>query len=512
MGYKVGADKKQMSFMPVCLDDFIPQEHICRVIEAFTATLDMVSLGFKYAECKQTGNRPFDPRTLLNLYIYGYLHRVRSSRRLQAETTRNIEVMWLLDGLTPDDKTICNFRGDNAKQLREVFREFNRMCRNLGLFGGELAATDGTKIRANNSRKNNHNKTTVERELSRLEKKISEYMNELDKADGEESETALNPAQIKEALEKLKSRQKEYEDYKTRLDDGESEISTVDPDARLMRQGGDGRPLDVCYNVQTVVDEKRHLIADFEVIGRSDDKGNAEAMSNAAMETMGVSSLTNLMDKGYYDGADIEKCEHNGVTCLVAKSASGGAKADEGYSRDKFTYDKERDCYTCPCQNALKYMRQQKHSDGKEYGVYANYKACADCPNRSKCTKSKHRQILRSPHQDTMDVVDARTRANRELYRKRQEIVEHPFGTIKAVWGYRQFLCRSKPKVTAETALAYLAYNFRRVINIFKENGWNLAEAIRLSRVAFRGNWQNNKSFDKNRHFPKIRLRIIPVA
>jgi transposase len=461
----------------------------------------MVELGFKYAECKGTGNRPFDPRTLLNLYLYGYLHRVRSSRRLQAETTRNIEVMWLLDGLTPDDKTICNFRKDNAKQLREVFREFNRMCRNLGLFGGEVAATDGTKIRADNSRKNNHNKTTVERELSRLDKKISEYMNALDREDREEGGETLNPAQIKEALKKLKSRQEEYEGHKTRLDNGESEVSTVDPDARLMRQGGDGRPLDVCCNVQAIVDEKSHLIADFEVIDRSDDKGNLEALSDAAMETMGVSSLTNLADKGYYDGADIEKCEQMGVTCLVAKPKARGAKTNEGYSRDKFVYNKECDCYACPCGNTFKFMRSQKHSDGKEYRVYANYNACANCPVRSKCTKSKRRQILRSPHQDTMDEVDARTRANWELYRKRQEIVEHPFGTIKAVWGYRQFLCRTKPKVTAEMALACLAYNFRRVINIFKENGWTLAEVIRLSSAVFIENMQKSIFFAKNCYF-----------
>jgi len=474
MSYKVGIEKQQLT-MPICLDDYIPEEHICRVIKAFTEQLDMIKLAFKYAKSKDTGCRPFDPRMMLDLYIYGYMHRVRSSRRLNAETHRNVEVMWLMDGLTPDDKTIANFRKDNAKAIREVFREFNKMCRMLGLFGGEVAATDGSKFRANNSHKNNHNKTTVDRELSRIDKKISEYLNALDEADAEEADEIKPTAeQIREALEKLGERKTEYEGFLERLET-ESEISTIDPDARLMRQGGDGRALHVCYNVQTIVDDKHHLIIDFDVTDRSDDKGNLENMSQRAKDVMGTDTLINLADKGYYDGEDIAKCEGNGVTCLVAKPKAGGAEVKEqGFKREDFVYDKGNDCYICPCQNNLKYMRNQNHSDGKEYRVYSNYPACGKCPQRSECTKSKYRKILRLPYQDTLDIVDERTRMLKALYRKRQEIVEHPFGTIKAVWGYKQFLCRTKPKVTAETALAFLAYNLRRVMSIFMEKGENL--------------------------------------
>ena len=202
MGYKQGRDKHQQTFMPMSLDEYIPENHICRAISAFTNQLDIKNLGFKYAETKDTGSPPFDPRMMLDLYIYGYLHRIRSSRRLNAETHRNVEVMWLMDGLTPDDKTICNFRKDNTKALREVFREFNKLCRAMDLFGGELAATDGSKFRAGNSRKNNHNKTTVERELPRLDKKISEYLNALEEADAAEAkEENLTAEQIKEILE-----------------------------------------------------------------------------------------------------------------------------------------------------------------------------------------------------------------------------------------------------------------------------------------------------------------------
>jgi hypothetical protein len=413
--------------------------------------------------------RPYGPRMMLGLYIYGYLHRVRSSRRLEAETRRNVEVMWLMDGLTPDDRTICNFRKDNTKAIREVFRDFSSMCQEMGLYGGETAAEDGTKFRADNSRKNNYNKTIVENELSKTDKKISEYMKALDEADAAEAgELKPSEKQIQEALKKLNERKEKFENLKERVEK-EGEVSTVDPDSRLMHSSGDARHLDVCYNVQTVVDSKHHLIVDFEVINCSDDKGNLHSMAEKSKEVMETETLTLLADKGYYDGQDIAACEADGVTVLVAKPKAGGAVKEEEFKRERFVYDKESDSYMCPCQNRLKYMRDQKHNNGKQYRIYANYSACGKCPKKAECTKGDNREIYRSAYQDTLDIVDERTRNNKELYRKRQEIVEHPFGTIKAVWGYKQYLCRGKPKVTAETAFAYLAYNFRRVFNIFND-------------------------------------------
>jgi transposase len=438
----------------------------------------MVALGYKYAECKDTGSPPYDPRMMLDLYLYGYLHHVRSSRRLQAETRRNVEVMWLMDGLQPDDKTICNFRKDNAKALRETFRVFTKLCHRLGLYGGKLAAVDGTKVRANNSRKNNHNRTTVERELSRIEKRVSEYMAALEQADEQEQDEGVPTCEeLRNALEQLNERKVKFEGLHERLE-SEGEISTVDPDARLMRQGGDGRALDVCYNVQTVVDDKHKLIVDFDVISRAHDKGNLHSMTAAAMEIMEIDVMTALADKGYYDGEDIVRCEENGVSCLVAKPAPGGAKHPQGFAREDFIYDRENDSYVCPCQNRLRFMRVNIHSDKKQYRVYANYALCAKCPEREKCTRAKHREILRLTYQDRLDVVDERTRGNKQLYRRRQEIVEHPFGTMKAVWGFRQFLCRTRPKVTAETALTYLAYNLRRIVSIFGENRGNILPVI----------------------------------
>lgn len=470
MGYKIGIDRKQISFTPICLDDFVGKNHICRVISAFTERLDMEKLEYKYAKCKETGCPPYDPRMMLNLYIYGYLNRINSSRRLRDEARRNIEVMWLMDGLTPDDKTICNFRKDNTKALRQTFREFSEMCRELGLYGGKIVAIDGTKIRANNSRKNNHNRITVERELSSIEKRINEYINKLDEIDSlEQTESELSEEEIHSALERLRQRKKKFESIYSRLKE-KNEISTVDPDSRLMHQNGEGRTLDVCYNVQTAVDAKNSMIVDFEVSNQPDDKGNLLSVSKSSKDVLKVNHITVLADKGYYDGEDIFECEKDNISCLVARPKSGGFKKEVGFSIREFKYDKNSDTYICPDKKIFRFMRNQQHSNGKQYRFYANFSACTKCEIREKCTKSKYRKILRLPYQDVLNNVNKRTSDNLSLYKKRQEIVEHPFGTIKSNWRFRQFLCRTKPKVTAEMALAYLAYNLRRLTSIFKEN------------------------------------------
>ena len=480
MGYKKGSDKTERSLFPLSLDEQISDDNICRMIDAFTKLLDMSELGFKYAQHNNTGNRPYDPRIMLSLYIYGYLHRIRSSRRLETETYRNIEVMWLMAGLKPNNKTISNFRKDNSESLRLVFREFNNVCRRLGLFGGTLTATDGTKFRASNSRKNNHTKTAVDKKLSSINKQISEYMNALEQADATETDDIMpSSKQIKDALVKLNDRKNKFEFFSKRIET-ESEISTVDPDSRLMRSGGDARKLDVCYNVQTIVDAKNKLIVDFDISDCSDDKGNLHNMTEKAKEVMGVDTLTNLSDKGYYDGEDIVACEDNGVVCLVSKPRPGGAKKGADFKRDKFKYNREKNCYICPLGNELGFRYEDNNKNGKKHYIYSNSSACRKCPKKSDCTNADYRTISRVYYQDKLDIVDKRTIDNKELYSKRQEIIEHVFGTIKSVWGYKQFLCRSKPKVSAEVSLAYLCYNFRRVFNIYDGDVKKLAEAMRI--------------------------------
>ena len=469
MGYKTGVDKKQQALLPISLDEYVPEEHICRIITAFTEQLDIAALGYKYAECKRTGSSPYDPRMMLNLYIYGYLHRVRSSRRLRDEARRNVEVMWLMDGLTPDDKTICNFRKDNSKALRGTFLEFVRMCRKIGLYGEEVVAVDGTKFRADNSLKNQWNATVVDNELGRIEEKINRYLAALEEGDQEEEGRKEPTAEeIKAALGRLEERKALFEERKTQVAQ-EGGISTVDADARLMRTGGDGRSIDVGYNVQTVVDSKYHMIVDFKVTTSSNDFGTLHEMTEQAKEVLEVTELTALADKGYYAGADIAACEESSVTCLVAKKQAGGTVKTEEFSNSRFTYNREKDVYVCPCSKEMGYKCTTKKNRGIPYRRYVNYEACRTCPRKAECTKCNFREIWRLPYHDILDIVDERTRKNKALYRRRQEIVEHVFGTVKAVWGYKQFLCRTIPKVTTETALAYLAYNMRRVINIFAE-------------------------------------------
>jgi hypothetical protein len=379
--------------------------------------------------------------------------------------------MWLLSGLTPDDKTICNFRKDNEKPLRQTFREFVGMCRKLGLYGEELVAVDGTKFRANNSLNKHYNQTVVDNELSRIEEKINNYLKALEQGDKEEEgEKEPGSEEIRAALERLGERKAKYEELKTRVSE-EGEISLVDPDARLVRGGGDARPIDVGYNVQTVVDGKYHMIVDFEVTNCSSDFGMLHEMTGKAKGILEAEELTALADKGYYSSGDIAACEASGVTCLVAKKKAGGDIKEKEFAHEGFTYDREKDAYACPCGKEMGYKGTTEKNGGKNYRRYVNYEACRNCARRAECTKCDYREIWRLPHQDVLDTVDERTRNNKELYRKRQEIVEHVFGTVKAVWGYKQFLCLTKPKVTAETALAYLAYNMRRMVNIFKEAG-----------------------------------------
>jgi hypothetical protein len=344
------------------------------------------------------------------------------------------------------------------------------MCRTLGLYGEELVATDSVKFRAQNSIDNNHNQTVVENELTRIEKKINDYLLALEQADtaaaGEDTPSAES---IKAALEAQRQRQIDFSELHQRVVT-EGEVSTVDPDARMMRSGGDNRKLDVCYNVHTVVDSKYHLIVDYEVSACANDAGNLGRVSELAKEALEVDELTNLADMGYYDGVDIAACEANGITCLVAKPPIGSVKKAAGFTKDCFVYDGEKDVYICPCNNRMAFNRIKKKSCGRQYRVYVNAAACKQCPSKPACTTYRYREMYRLPCQDILDLVEERTQSNKQLYRKRGEIVEHVFGTVKSVWGYKQYLCRGTPKVTAETALAYLAYNMRRAFNIFTES------------------------------------------
>ena len=483
MAYIKGENREQLTLTPMCLDDYIEADSICRVIAVYVGSLDMAVLGFKYAQIKDTGRPPHDPASMLMLYLYGYLNGIRSSRGLEAETKRNVEVMWLMEKLTPDDKTICNFRKDNAAALKKVFREFSLWCSRQGLYGKELVAVDGSKIRANSSRWNIHTQKGTEKKLAEVEKKISEYMNALEENDKSEADEAkLSPDAIREILQRLNDKKDALQEWLKQIEtNGGKEISTVDPDAHIMHTGGDGRNLDACYNVQSVVDEKHKLIVDFDVSPCPDDKGALATMTESAKEIMGVDEISAVADKGYYDGDDIEKCEKSGTTCFVPKTADNAHSPDRKYDRGNFRYDAEMDCYICPEGQRLYFKRLNKRGDGMIDRLYENPKACKNCMNHELCTVNKlGRKLYREPHQDALDIVNDRmlTDEARQLFRERKKIVEHPFGTTKHIWGYRQFLCRGREKTTAEMSLTFLAYNLRRVFNIFKENGKDMTEMM----------------------------------
>lgn len=398
MGYKLGEAREQLTITPMCLDDYIETDSMCRVIAGFVGALDMKALGFCHSEPKSTGCPPYNPSNMLMLYIYGYINRIRSSRRLEVETKRNVEVMWLMEKLTPDDKTISEFRRNNAGALKKVFRAFSVWCNAQGLYGKELVAVDGTKIRANSSRHNIHTKNLTEKQLTELEKKIAEYMDALEAGDAAENEDAgVSSGAIREALARLSNKKEELKGYLRRIDENNgAEISTVDPDCRMMKQGGNARNLDACYNVQTVADEKHKLIVDFEVTNCPDDKGALPKMTESVKEIMGVSTITAVADKGYYDGEDIADSEASGTICLAPKKISGRCAPDPAYNYESFTYNAEADCYTCPQGYILshKVSKNRKGANGKtaEIRQYYNSAACKSCTCRLQCTKEKRGQ------------------------------------------------------------------------------------------------------------------------
>lgn len=462
------------------LESLIPSNSECRVIDIFCDKLDMVKLGFVHAETKDEGRPPYDPTPLLKLYLYGLLNRICSSGKLSIEATRNIEVMWLINGMRPSKRTLCYFKENNKKQLRKVFVEFNQFYKKIGLFGKQTVALDSVKVKANNSKKRNHNQKTIDRTLKKTQERIDEYLaalDEADKNDGKNEERNLTSGQIKEIIVKLNAKKEKFENLHNELEKcGETQISETDSEARCMKQGS-GKGMDVSYNTQVVTEAESKMIVDYKTTNNGSDKGQLTEMGKTAKEFLEVDKITELADTGYHDGNDMLEAEKNGITCLVPKGKDGNQKAEEGYKRKDFTYDVEKDEYTCPEGHTLKHMRDQTDSNGDTSFVYANYSACANCPNRKKCTKGKHREISRKSFQTEVDELDKRFIKRKGEYKKRQEIIEHQFGTIKWVWGFDRYYTKGIGFAAAENALRFTAYNLRRAINMMGVEG--LIEAMR---------------------------------
>jgi transposase len=427
----------------------------------------MKELGFKKTVYPTIGRPPYDPKDLLKLYLYGYLNRIRSSRRLEHEASRNIEVIWLLKKLKPDFKTIADFRKDNKKALKKVFRDFTKLCDEWGLFGKELVAIDGSKFRACNSKKNNYNVKKLERHIKYLDEKIDKYIQELDEYDAIETcDRKPDTGEIKKRIQELRSRKDKYEGYEKQLkESGKNEISTTDPDARLMCNNNN---VDVSYNVQITVDSKHKLIADYRITQKPNDLGELGNMALRAKKLFGGKEFEALADKGYYKAEDLKKCVENGITPYVAKQIYSNGTGDKDFYADNFKYDKDKNIYICPAGKELYYHRDRtKKSKGIIGYEYRNYDACKNCEYKNRCTKSKKgRVICRHVDQDFLDTINLQTELNMDKYKQRQMIVEHPFGTIKRSWGAYYFLTKRKISVSTEIALSFLAYNLRRVMSI----------------------------------------------
>jgi transposase len=460
-----GMDRGQWTLLPESLDDWISEDNPVRAIDAFVDALDLAKLGFK-AQPAETGRPSFHPSIHVKLYIYGYVNRVPSSRRLEREAGRNFEVMWLLGRLAPDDKVIADFRKDNGPAIRKVCAQFVELCRRLGLLTKASVAIDGSKFKAVNDRDKNFTRNKVERRRKQLEESVARYLSQLDAADRQEPSEALaaKTAHLKEKIARIGEEMKKLETIeKQMLASPDQQISLTDPDARSMATSGRGSGL-VGYNVQIAVETEHHLIVAHEVTNEGHDRAQLANMAVKAKEALGVDELDAIADRGYFDSLEILACEQAGVTVTLPKPITSGSVAKGRFGKQDFVYCAGKDVYRCPADQELSY-RYTNTEDGKVLRRYWTT-ACRSCPLKSQCTTGLERRITRWEHEHVLEAVQERLDKNPEAMRVRRETAEHPFGTLKARMGTTPLLTKTLPKVAAEMALSVLAYNFTRVMNI----------------------------------------------
>lgn len=464
-----GQGRHQVTLLPEVLDDFVTEDNPVRVVDVFVDGLQLDVLGFESVNPKQTGRPGYHPATLLKLYIYGYLNRIQSSRRLEKEAHRNVELMWLLERLTPDFKTIADFRKNNGKGIKNTCRAFIDLCRQMQMFTDVIVAIDGSKFKAVNSKSNNFTPQKAKGHIERVEQSIALYLNKLDEADKTaEPEiitdlTATKLVWLQQRLEELKQMQQAVEQHP------DKQLSLTDPDFRLMKINNVNRQ--VSYNVQTAVDAKNHLIVAHEVTN-TPDRGQLTAVTKLAQDAVGKVDITVLADKGYYSRSDIKAAQDLGAVALVPKGDTSGADRKGLFNRSLFKYDQEKDIYICPTGNELQ-NRFTVVEDGLELQMYFNHIACRDCSQRSRCTTSKRdpRRIRRWVHEAEMEDMQTRLDASPQTAVVRKQTVEHPFGTIKMWMGATHFLMRRFKNVSTEISLHVLAYNLKRMMSILGNEG-----------------------------------------
>src|SRR5471032_2863293 len=453
-----GEARTQVTLLPACLDDYVAEENPVRVVDVFVDELDLGALGFEGVDPAATGRPAYHPAVLLKIYIYGYLNRIQSSRRLERETERNVELMWLTGRLAPDFKTIADFRKDNGKAIRSVCRQFVVLCRNLNLFSQSIIAIDGSKFKAVNNRDRNFTQGKVKARMQQIEQSIDRYLAAMDSADRATPEVAEAKAErLKEKIETLKKQMQKLKEVEAQLHESpDQQISLTDPDARSMATSGRGTGT-VGYNVQTAVDDKHHLIIAHEVTNVGNDRGQLSNMANQAREEIGAESLTVVADRGYYKGLEILACEQAGITTFVPKPLTSGSKAEGRFGKQDFIY-------------------LSSSEDGMLLHCYY-FSGCQSCSMQKQCTTGKERRVKRWEHEAVVDAMQVRLEHDPGKMKVRRQTVEHPFGTLKYWMGATHFLTKTLPRVSTEMSLHVLAYNLKRMMSIFGIAG--LLEAIR---------------------------------
>ena len=436
-----------------------------RVIDVFVEGLDLAELGFSNCQPLPMGRPGYHPATMLKIYIYGYLNRIPSSRRLERECQRNLELIWLTKRLAPDFKTIADFRKDNGAAIQKVCREFVLLCRKLSLLSAASVAIDGSKFKAVNARDNNFTEAKMKRRFEQLEKSIARYMAQLETADRRgDSLPEAKIAHLKEKVTRLKEEVERLNAINAELKAADDkQISLTDPDARSMATSGRDTGV-VGYNVQSAVDTENHIIVAHEVTNVGSDRGQLSNMAEQAREAIGSETLDAVADRGYYKSEEIHACEEAGLSVTLPKPQTSNAKAEGRFGKQDFVYLAEEDVYRCPAGEHLTYRYESKQ-DGKMMRRYWTTK-CTDCPLKEQCTTSPERRISRWEHEAVLEKVQDRLDHNPDMMTLRRQTVEHPFGTIKAWMGSTHFLMRTLPKVASEMALNVLAYNMKRVMNI----------------------------------------------
>ena len=462
-----GEDRQQATLLPDCLDDYVTSDNPVRLIEVFVDELDLTTLGFAGAVPEATGRPAYHPATLLKIYLYGYLNRIPSSRRLERETQRNIELIWLTGRLMPDFKTLADFRKNNGPAIQAACAQFVVLCRRLNLFSKAVVAIDGSKFKAVNNRDKNFTAAKVEARLAQVEASIGRYLVALDRADREQSDVAeARTTRLTEKIAGLREQMKALQAMGEQVEAApDGQVSLTDPDARSMATSGKGTGL-VGYNVQAAVDAEHHLIVAHDVTNVGNDRTQLAPMGLKAQEATGCGTLTVLADRGYLNGDQVLACEGTSVLPCVPKTLTSGNAKRGLFTGQDFVYDAAKDHYTCPAGHHLtKGITRSDRRD--EIDHYRNLTACHTCALKPRCTADTVKRVKRWVHEGVIDAMQGRLDRMPDAMKIRRQTVEHPFGTLKAWMGATHFLTRTLAKVKTEMSLYVLAYNMKRMIQIF---------------------------------------------